>query len=248
MVARYRRKSRPRRHLPFRSARPFPNSCCRSVPAFQKAGAAETVSAGTANLRTTQQRCASPCSPLPVRFLEVEARRTSEAWVEVQWEVTYEANNAGFTVERSLDNSTRFEAVGRVLPHANSRPVERYRFTDANDFEGTSYYRIRQTDRDSQHVYSRTVAVPGSKPAERLSVFPNPAAQQVSLAVSTKQAGSGQLTIYSSTGAVVHRQTVRLTGSTVFVSVPVAALSKGNYQVRLQLPNQTLLTQSLIRL
>ena len=50
--------------------------------------------------------------PLPVTLIGFEAERISSAFVALDWKTTMEENSKGFSVERELDSSRGFSAVG----------------------------------------------------------------------------------------------------------------------------------------
>ena len=142
-----------------------------------------------------------------------------------------EENSKGFSVERELDSSAVFSAVGFVsslAPGGNSSVELSYVFTDTNSYSGISYYRLRQEDLSGQWVYSGVKAVAGSGDGGvTVSLFPNPGHGQFVLRVSgTSQTYSVLIT--DMLGHVIRR--IEGTGST---DVPVLGLSQGVYVVQI---------------
>jgi hypothetical protein len=118
----------------------------------------------------------NPEQPLPVSWLSFGANAGAKQ-VDLQWETTEEPDNAGFHVERSAGGND-WSVIGEVAAHAGAN--QRYDFTDAAPLEGTSYYRLRQTDFDGQVSYSpvETVEFFGD---DRVIIFPNPANETVNI-------------------------------------------------------------------
>ncbi len=83
-------------------------------------------------------------TPLPIELLSNEVN-CSENNVIVKWTTATETNNNFFTIEKSIDG-TNFIAIGNVLGAGNSTSLLTYSFTDYNAYNGTSYYRLKQTD------------------------------------------------------------------------------------------------------
>ena len=115
--------------------------------------------------------------PLPVQLAAFTASATSPAAVALAWATASEAGSARFEVERSLDGSTAWTAIGTVAAAGNSSTARAYTLTDASLPIGASqfYYRLRQVDRDGTARYSpvRPVALAGASVG--LSLYPNPA-------------------------------------------------------------------------
>jgi hypothetical protein len=170
-------------------------------------------------------------SPLPVTLIDFEVRRVSSTLVALDWKTTMEENSKGFSVERELDSSAAFGAVGWVpsqAPGGNSSVELSYVFSDTNSYTGVSYYRLRQEDLDGRWVYSRVKAVMGSGDGGvTVSLFPNPGHGQFVL----RAVGVDRpfvVLVTDVTGQVVRR--IEAAGST---DVPVQGLSQGVYVVQI---------------
>jgi hypothetical protein len=85
------------------------------------------------SLQSTSQTCSTaPCGALPVTLLSFEARRISITYVNLDWKTTNEYNNAGFDVERSLANNTKFVKVAFVPARQNPARINKYQLQDEN--------------------------------------------------------------------------------------------------------------------
>jgi hypothetical protein len=82
--------------------------------------------------------------------------------VELYWTTISEENNDYFTVQRTLDGRN-FEDIGLVMGAGTTQEMQDYAFIDHNPYDGTSYYRIRQTDYDGVYSYSEVLAVRNGK-------------------------------------------------------------------------------------
>ena len=101
-------------------------------------------------------------NPLPVTLIDFTARAEGYAAVRLAWATASELNNAGFTVERSLD-ARAFAALGTVAGAGTSTARHDYAWLDTKLPAGATllYYRLRQTDASGDVSYSpvRTVAL-----------------------------------------------------------------------------------------
>ncbi len=115
-------------------------------------------------------------SPLPVTFGDFTAVRHSSS-VSLKWETFTESNNTGFNVERYNTASATWESVAFIPSQAsngNSNGKLTYQFTDQNNSNAISQYRIKQTDFDGKFSYSKVCAVQGQNQMAKTVVFPNP--------------------------------------------------------------------------
>ena len=89
-------------------------------------------------------------------------QRLSGARVYITWHTTG-SDTRGFVVERKMGYNELFLPVSFIeVKSASGRDgIVDYEFTDQNNYNGTSYYRIRQKDSKGITFYSRTWEVNG---------------------------------------------------------------------------------------
>ncbi|MCX6295294.1 MAG: T9SS type A sorting domain-containing protein [Bacteroidetes bacterium] len=83
-------------------------------------------------------------NPLPIELLSNEVN-CSEKNVLIKWTTASEKNNNFFTIEKSIDGTIFFD-IGNISGAGNSTNNLNYSFIDYNAYNGTSYYRLKQTD------------------------------------------------------------------------------------------------------
>lgn len=81
-----------------------------------------------------------------------------KAVVELQWIVSKEVDNAGWTIERSSDG-TDFYDINWVDGAGTSNQKKEYAFVDHRPGAGFNYYRLRQVDLDGSETISSIVQV-----------------------------------------------------------------------------------------
>jgi hypothetical protein len=86
--------------------------------------------------------------PLPVELITFTARAVNNKKAELTWITASETNNDYFTILRSKDGFS-FEPIGMIKGNGNTSSVSKYAFTDENPFTGISYYKLLQTDYNS---------------------------------------------------------------------------------------------------
>ena len=111
---------------------------------------------------------------LPIKLGHFDATFNEKTkTVDLNWLTASEINNDFFTIEKSKDGQI-FEVVGIVDGAGNSNTIRTYDTIDKNPYQGTSYYRLKQTDYDGQFAYSQLVAVNVIGAFENVAIFPNP--------------------------------------------------------------------------
>lgn len=115
-------------------------------------------------------------SDLPVDWLSFTAKRQNPTQVLLNWATGSETNNQGFEVERMLEHQNSFTKVAWVDGQGNSPHASYYQLEDDNNYQGISYYRLKQIDFDGSIEYSETKAVKGSKTVNgiNIQIYPNP--------------------------------------------------------------------------
>lgn len=186
------------------------------------------VSSATVLNRFTVSNAANP---LPVTLLDFTAQAEGPAAVRLRWNTASELNNAGFTVERSLDGRA-FQDVGSLPGAGTTTTTHAYSLLDGHLPAGATllYYRLRQADLSGQLTYSpvRTVAL--TPEAAGFVVYPTRVPSgQVAAYLYTGPASVGTLLILDMVGRTVRKVPVdgRAQGE-----VPLAGLASGSYVLR----------------
>ena len=122
-------------------------------------------------------------TPLPIELLDFTAALTDKTKVELKWSTATEINNDHFTIERSSNGAT-FMEIATVKGAGNSTSRNDYSTYDEKPVDGTSYYRLKQTDYDGKFEYFQIVAVDYQKQEGGgcvLKVYPNPCMGQCNI-------------------------------------------------------------------
>jgi len=188
---------------------------------------------------------------LPVELISFEALAETNTATLI-WETASELNNAGFAIERALDESNTFEQIGFVGGVGSSQDRQRYTFTDTNVPQSinTASYRLKQIDFDGTFSYSpiETVQFAIESQAQLYPNYPNPFNPSTSISFSLPVADDVLLEIYDLSGRLVntlfnHRLEAGHHEMTYNAS---ASLSSGTYIYRLTTSTQTLTGSMLL--
>ncbi len=99
-----------------------------------------------------------------------------------------------------------------------------YSFSHNTASAGINYYRLKQTDLDNKHTYSKVIMV--TRVSRDLSISFTPSTSMVNLAVSTGNAM--QVQIFSGNGILVKKQEL----SSAKATLNITALPPGIYIIR----------------
>ena len=149
---------------------------------------------------------------LPVRQISLQGTHRNNENV-LMWQTTGEENTDRFIIERSA-NGTDYTAVGTVTAVGTGN--NRYTFTDYNTLAGTLYYRIQVKDINGQTYYSLVVTL-SSASETRISVYPNPASNQVILQVTDISLLNTIAKLYDARGRLVGE--FRINSSTQYIDL-----------------------------
>lgn len=121
---------------------------------------------------------------LPVTLTSFAATFTNNQ-NSLTWATSSESNSLGFDVESSADGVV-FNKIGFVASksNGNSTSALTYAFQDKSATSGTTYYRLKQVDKDGKFEYSdiKFVKNPLFVGQNAFTVYPNPTTDYVDIA------------------------------------------------------------------
>jgi hypothetical protein len=184
-------------------------------------------------------------SVLPVRFLNISARKTASGNL-VKWVVASEQQVKHYVVERSTDCS-KFEALSIVDVKATNASENHYSANDATAREQKYCYRIKQVDDNGRFTYSSIVSIQ-DKEQNAVSIFPNPAHNQAILNFSSSRTEMVTIELVDVTGKRMHTQKVHVQqGSNAISLANLSRFGRGSYVVRVVTGDEVKLLKLLIQ-
>jgi hypothetical protein len=115
----------------------------------------------------------------------------------------------------------------------NSNSLLQYSLVDLQPYNGTSYYRLKQTDFNGTYVYSALAAVTFSGEAMgAVAAFPNPVSgEHISIRFDAAEGEALTIALYNASGVECSMQQVQAgqSGSNVFAITPARTLEPGIY-------------------
>ena len=175
--------------------------------------------------------------PLPIELVMFEAAIINKNRVEINWKTATEINNDFFTIEKSQD-ARNWVFVDEIIGAGNSNTVNKYHGIDESPYQGTSYYRLKQTDFDGKHSYSDPVVVHNN--GNEIIIYPNPVKDQ--LMVQIEDLPSSDVRLVDETGRSISLDPIHITEGFLY---DVSNLKKGIYFIHTHSNTQTI-TQKVI--
>lgn len=171
------------------------------------------------------------CVILPVELLDFNAV-AGQVHVDVKWTTGSERNSAWFNVQRSSDGSN-FTTIGRVNAAGHSNGSIEYLLKDHSPLPGLSYYRLEQVDVGGSTELSHMVPV-FFRGGASLQVYPNPARNELTMAIELGITGYYDWVVLDGSGRVVLRDGKAFEAGAQRIVMAIEELEAGAYQVVLR--------------
>ncbi len=179
---------------------------------------------------------------LPLHFLSFVAKSINDDAI-LDWKTENEINTADFDVEKSIDGEN-FISIGNVKAN-NISGVNTYRYRDANinNFDAQIlYYRLKQKDKNGDFEYSTIVSLSKKVNANVISLYPNPAINQINMLVTSPKSNKLNIKFISGEGKMVKQAHVNSPSGNHTLTFDVSSLTPGVYylDVKGQLVNSVM--------
>ena len=156
---------------------------------------------------------------------------------KLTWTASNEVNVKEYQVEASTDRKN-FEVLD-VVSANNKKGLNDYEYTGVAP-KTTTYYRLKMIDNNGSFNYSSLVALSGAVSNNKITAFPNPAVNTITLTHEQAIAGA-TIKILSVDGKTVSLSNVQ-TGA-IQSSIDVSKLGKGSYLVYYENNGEKAITQ-----
>lgn len=172
------------------------------------------------------------CGGLPIELLSFTAIKTKEGNF-IEWSTATETNNDYFTIERSSDRFS-FEELKKIDGATTSNQILHYSLKDQKPFNGTTYYRLRQTDTDGRYTYSQIIAVENSDGYfEVNNIYPQPAEETFTIALTSPDECIIDIYFSDIAGKTVMKISENISKGKNYISVEMSSLPKGIYSTQI---------------
>lgn len=168
---------------------------------------------------------------LPIQLSYFTAQLVSGK-TQIDWSTSFELNNDHYIVEKSVDARV-FSSIGTVAAKGNTNTTTTYNFIDVNPFDGVTYYRLKQVNKDGSFTYSKIVAVTKSGFNNALvNVYPNPTIGPVEVRFTSSNAMKAIVQVTDVKGYVVMSKEITTVKGLNSLGINMAQLAQGTYYLR----------------
>ena len=181
-------------------------------------------------------------NPLPITLLYFKANVTKENTVILSWSTTSEYNNDYFTIERSKDGNN-FQKANTVSSAGNSTIKQDYTFTDLQPYDGVSYYRLMQTDKDGKFSLTQIEKVVIGSSQFSATASPNPTRDIVQLKVNGEIIKKMDYILMDMNGKMLMKASI----STSVTPINLSKLAQGMYVLTIIKEGKALQTFKVIK-
>jgi hypothetical protein len=103
-------------------------------------------------------------APLPVQISNFVAAAAGNNEADLHWTTVSEQNNYGFEVQKSASRTSGFQTIsGSFIPGNGTTNVRHdYAYIDKSYVPGTTYYRLKQIDKDATVHYTEAIQPSGT--------------------------------------------------------------------------------------
>lgn len=145
--------------------------------------------------------------------------------VGLSWITTDETGLDYFRVMRSSEG-TNWQQIGQVAASENAVGPDNYTFTDPSPLSGNNDYRLQMVNRDGGASWSSVVEVEFQPASSSITLFPNPASNQVVIQYPGQWLSASTIRLYSAIGEALPLQ---ITDGTGTATLSLTGLAQGVY-------------------
>ena len=170
-------------------------------------------------------------APLPIELVAFNASPINNLSVLTEWTTATEINNDYYIVERSKDNK-EWEYIGTLDAAGNSSTTLNYQLEDKTPYQGTSYYRLKQTDFNGDFKYYGPVPV-RLEGIDIISLYPNPAIDHIDYSVVSSVEDNVSITLIDVLGRKIINESQEIKIGQNKLSINISGFPVGIYMLRL---------------
>lgn len=165
-------------------------------------------------------------SALPITFGLFTAQRQNKT-VKLSWSTEQELNSSHFIIERSADGRN-WQSIATMAAAGNSSNHLDYTAYDNLPLNGTSYYRIKQVDKDGRMQVSIVRPV-NFDAGYSITLAPNPATDFITVTMDRINNDASTIQLFSSAGNLVFTQKTNLAK----LNINTSQFARGLYFIKI---------------
>ena len=177
---------------------------------------------------------------LPVTFSSFMAQKQDKV-VKLNWTTEQEINSSHFIIERSADGRN-WQSIASIAAAGNSSNHLEYTAYDNLPLNGSSYYRIKQVDKDGRLQVSVVRPVNFDK-GYSITVAPNPAKDFMVITINKINNPGSTIQLFNVSGNLVFTEKTNLSK----LNINTAAFARGLYFIKISNANEVATQKVLLQ-
>ena len=169
-----------------------------------------------------------PFGTQPIELIYFNVKNQSKVNT-IEWATAIELDNDFFTIERSTDG-INFSTIAKIEGKGTYSGTSKYSFTDLRPVNGTSYYRLTQTDFDgTSKTFEAVRSVREDVVETTVSVLQNPSSRnRILYSIDAERNNEYSVSLIDTNGQVIAQTNVVVENSDTY-SIEGLSLTKGVY-------------------
>lgn len=168
----------------------------------------------------------SDLGALPVSFSSFTAQKQDKI-VRLNWGTEQELNSSHFIIERSADGRT-WQAIASIAAAGSSSNHLEYTAWDNLPLNGTSYYRIKQVDKDGRMQVSVVRPVNFNK-GYSITIAPNPATDLIRITMDRITNTASTIQLFDAAGNLIYTEKTNLSK----LNINTSSFARGLYFIKI---------------
>jgi hypothetical protein len=182
---------------------------------------------------------------LPVQLISFTGQ-SKGTYNELKWVTVSEENLDHFELQSSVTESD-FRSIHTQKASGSSNSELSYRYSDYNYYSPLTYYRLKLVDREGTARYGTIIQLENKKnQLNVLSVFPNPATNEVNISLETPYSSEMLVEIRDVLGRLVTSHAFNVEQGNQTVGINTESLSQGTYIISCKFENLPVVNNRLV--
>ena len=165
-------------------------------------------------------------SVLPVTFGSFTAQKQNKT-VKLNWTTEQEFNSSHFIIERSADGRT-WQSIASIAAAGNSSNHLEYNAYDNLPLNGTSYYRIKEVNKDGRWQVS-VVRPVNFDAGYSITIAPNPAKDFIVITMDRINNAGSTIQLFNASGNLIYTEKTNLSR----ININTASFVRGLYFIKI---------------
>ena len=185
--------------------------------------------------------CLNTIGTFPIELSKFYIKNITRQGIDLNWVTQTELNNDYFTIQRSID-AISFNDLVNIKGAGTNYDISEYSWKDEDPLKGTSYYRLKFTDKDGNYSFSEILSAYLDYHSSIL-VYPNPVSNDVYVSIENNISEPVVVQLYNELGILMKESEE----SSNNIKFNINDVSPGMYILRVIMPENGIFSENIIK-